>query len=205
MGRTAGRAKLRLVERPQKEWMVDALDRAHAAISLNAGDSQTVRRSYLVKIWREAVVACGELAHLQFAVKLGQERAGGEIDADLLPVQRACQQRNNRCSAGAVFGVGGIIYGGQRTGMFYQNMLKATSRADERHASLAGGPDGGQHRLRIAIWAAGPDDDRRVRLDRCATIERVGGGDPHIKCDGQRFRGVRQRDQRSDVVRLRGC
>ena len=184
--------------------MVDALDRAHAAISFRAADSQTVRRGYLVKVWCKAVVACGELAHPQFAVKLGQARAGGEIDADLVPVQGACQQRNNRCSAGAVLGVGGIIDGGQRTGMFYQNMLKATSRADERHASLASSPDGGQHCLWIAIRTAGANDDRGVRLDRCTTIERVREGNPGMKGDGQRFRGVLERGQRGDVVRLRG-
>jgi hypothetical protein len=148
--------------------MVDALDRAHAAISFRAAHSQTVRRGYIAKVWCKAVAACGELAHVQFAVKLGQSRAGGEIDADLLTVEGARQQRNNRCSAGAVLGVGGIIDGGQGTGMFYQNMLKATSRADERHASLAGSPDSGQHRLWISIRTGGADDaeSRMTPTDR---------------------------------------
>ncbi len=162
MRSSACRTELRLIERPDEEWMIDALDRAHATVRFAGCDAQAVSGRQVREVSRQPVVACGQLLHPQFAIQLSQPRAGGHIDGDVLSIQRTREQGDNRSSTLSILVVDGVIDAGQVAGMFYQNMLKAASRADEWHAALAGGANGGQDRRWFAIGATGADDDRRV-------------------------------------------
>ena len=202
--RGAGRrTQLRLVQRPQEEWMIDAFDRPHTSVRLDSCDAQAVGGRQVREVGRQSVVTGGELVHLPFAVQLGKPRAGRQIDGDLLSVQRAREQRDDRSSALAILVVNGITDAGKVTGMFYQNMLEAPSRADQWHAALAGSANGGQDRLRVAIRASGSDDNRRIGLD-CAWIrERVGWGDQYVGAERQGIGRVLDRRQGGNVVRMR--
>ena len=142
--------------------MIDALDRPHASVGLDSRDAEAVSRRQVREVGRQSVVARGQLVRLPFAVQRGKPRAGSQIDSDALSVQRARQQRDNWSSAISILVVNGIADAGKVTGMFYQNMLEAASRADEWHAALAGRSNGGQDRLGVAIRAAGANDDRGI-------------------------------------------
>jgi hypothetical protein len=95
-----------------------------------------------------------------FAVQLGQARAGGQLDNDLLPVKRARKWGNDGRSSGSVLRMAGITDAGQAAGMFYQNMLESASRSHERDAAFASGPNRAQHRFGIAIRTAWADHHR---------------------------------------------
>ena len=142
--------------------MIDALDRAHTAVRFTRRDTEAVRGGQIREVSCQSVVARGQLLHLQVAVQFGKPRAGGQIDGDVLSNQRAREQGDDRSSAISIFVVNGIADAGKVTGMFYQNMLEAPSRADEWHAALAGRANDGQDRLRSAIGATRANDDRGV-------------------------------------------
>jgi hypothetical protein len=62
-----------------------------------------------------------------------------------------------------------------------QHVLKSTSSADERSVSLTRFPHNLVSRLRIAIWAAGPNDDSRPRGgDPRGITNGVSGHDPDV-------------------------
>jgi len=142
--------------------VIDALDRAHTTIRFHSRDTEPVRGRQAREVGRQSVVARSQLVHLPLDVQLGQPRAGSQIDRDLLSIQRARQQGDDRSAALAILSVHGIGDTGQVTGMFYQNMLEAPSRADQWHTAFAGRSNGGQHRLRVAIRTAGANDDRGI-------------------------------------------
>jgi hypothetical protein len=61
-----------------------------------------------------------------------QQGTSSQVHLDPLSLERAGKERDQRSAALAVLVVDGVRNEFQGSGMLYQNMLKARSRADER-------------------------------------------------------------------------
>jgi cytochrome c-type biogenesis protein CcmH/NrfG len=92
----------------------------------------------VLELGRKPVIARGALVGTAgTAVQRRQARSGDNRDLDALVHKRTRQQRNNLRAGFAVLGMARVSHAAQGAGMFYQNMLKAPSSADQRNASLA--------------------------------------------------------------------
>jgi hypothetical protein len=86
-----------------------------------------------------------------------------------------------------------------------QHVLKSTSSADQRDVPFARFPHNLVGRLRIAVWAAGPNDDGRpCGGDPGGVTNRVGGHDPDIDGNPSIFRRMSERGEGRAVVPVIG-
>jgi hypothetical protein len=86
-----------------------------------------------------------------------------------------------------------------------QHVLKSTSSADQRYVPLARRADNLVSRLRIAVWAARPNNDDRPRGgDTGGATNRVGGHDSHIDGKPSILRRMSERCEGGAVVPVIG-
>jgi hypothetical protein len=115
------------------------------------------------------------------AVQLGQEQSRHELNCDPLVLERTLEQGDDGGAARAVLSVGGISYPRKVSSVLDQHVLKATSSANQRDVPLPRLSHDGVGCLRIAVWAAGPNDDGRSSSgDPRGVTNRVRGHDPHL-------------------------
>ena len=88
--------------------------------------------------------------------------------------------------------------------MFYQNMLKTASSADQRNTMFTRQTNRRVCRVWIPIRAARADDDRGAVCNFLEPIQGVGGQHAWLDVGAERGRGVLQRGHRGGVVALLG-
>jgi len=97
--------------------------------------------------------------------------------------------------------VGGISYPRQVPSVLDQHVLKATSSANDRDIPLSRSPHDLVGRLRIAVWAAGPDDYARPRVREPGGIMDLSSGhDPDIDGNPSVLRRMSERGEGRAVV-----
>jgi hypothetical protein len=143
------------------------------------------------------------LDHTPSAVQPVQKRARRYVDRDRLVLQRAFKKCDDRRSARAVLGVGGITNSGQVQCVLDQHVLKATSSTDQRNVPLARLSHDRVSSFGIAVRRAGPDDDRRSSCcDPGRVTNRVGGHDPNLDWEAAMLRRVPEGGQSCAMIRV---
>lgn len=106
-------AKLRLIQRGDEERMVGPLDRPDLVQVVDSGHRHAMGAGEIGHREFEPVVA-GCVLNDGFGVvmELCQPGTGGGPKRDVGAVNRACQQRNDRGTAGSVFGMGSVVDAG---------------------------------------------------------------------------------------------
>ena len=102
----------------------------------------------------------------------------------------------------AVLRVSGVADAGKSAGMFYQNMLKTTSRAHERDALFACAADSIVHRFRLTVGAAGSNDDPAAVVDGLV-VQSIGADNYRVGLDADGGRGMLECRQCRDKIGLR--
>jgi hypothetical protein len=101
--------------------------------------------------------------------------------------------------------MGGIGDPGEALCVLDEHVLKAASSPNQRYVPLASLPYDRLCRLRIAVWGAGTDDDRRSSgSDPRRVINRVSRHDPNLDGDPSLVRCVPQSGQSRAVVLMAG-
>jgi hypothetical protein len=173
--------ELWLVERAYEEWVVDALDGSDFAGGVGGGNSHPMFDSNVLQRWRKSVRARRVFADTLTGIQFCKERSTCELDCDRLVLKRALEQGDDGGAARAVLSVGGVIDTCQVPSVLDQHVLKSASSADERDALLARSAHNLMGRLRIAVRAAGPDNEGRPRGgDPGGVTNRVGRDDSDI-------------------------
>jgi len=86
-----------------------------------------------------------------------------------------------------------------------EHVLKSTSSADQRDVPLARFPNDFMDSLRVAVWAAGPDDECRSSGGDLGNVtNRVSGNDPNIDGNPPIVRGMAERLDGCAVVPVVG-
>ena len=99
----------------------------------------------------------------------------------------------------------GIGYPSQVPSVLDQHVLKSASSTDQRDVPLARFAHNLVCRIRIAIWAAGPNDDGRPRSsDPGGITNGVGGHDPDIDRNPPILRCMLERGEGRPVVPVIG-
>jgi hypothetical protein len=172
--RTRYRPQLRLVQRSQEEWVVDPLDGADLASRVGGSNHHPVLICNVLHLGYQAICTGRVLDHLKDAVECGETRPRCELDCDGLVLERAGKERDDGRAARTVLSVRRFRDPGQAASVLDQHMLKATSSADQWHASLSRRAHHCKDRLRIAVWAPWSDHHRRSRSgDEVDVTDRV--------------------------------
>jgi hypothetical protein len=101
--------------------------------------------------------------------------------------------------------VGGISDPGEASSVLDQHVLKAASSPDQQYVPLACFPHDRLGRLRIAVWGAGRNDDRRSSgSDPGGVTNRVGRHDPDLDGDPSMLRRMSKRSESRAIVRVLG-
>jgi hypothetical protein len=189
--RTRRGAQLWLVQRGYEEWVVDPLDRSDLAGGVDSCDLHAVLVRNVLHLGRQAIRTARSLNRSQLAVEPGKARPFREIDADRLVLERAGKQRDDGRATGTVLSVRRIEDPSQASSVLDQHVLKATSSADQWHATLSRRTHYRVHRLRIAVWAPGPNHDRRSRnRDEVDVTDPLGRDDSDLDWAPALLRGM---------------
>jgi hypothetical protein len=101
--------------------------------------------------------------------------------------------------------VGGVSYPRQVPSVLDQHVLKSTSSSDQRDVPLARFPHNLVGRLRIAVGAAGPNnDDRSCGGDPGSVSNRVGGHNPDIDWNPSILGSMSDRGESGAVIPMIG-
>jgi hypothetical protein len=135
------------------------------------------------------------------AVQLCKERTRHEVDRNRPVLKRTFEQGDYGSAARPVLSMRGICYPHQVPSVLDEHVLKPTSSADQRDTQLARYANNCVGRLRIAVWAAGPNDYGRPSADDSGGVTNlIGGHDPDVDGNPSSFRCVSERFEGRTVV-----
>src|SRR5882672_10846837 len=94
---------------------------------------------------------------------MSETRSGREIDGDRLVHEGAGKQRDHRRAARAIFSMRCIRDPGEVSSVLDQHVLETASSAYQWHPALSRRLYDRMGRVRVAVRAAWPDNDRRPK------------------------------------------